>query len=192
MQMQLIIEKFLRSEKSKEYKLNSFDLIILVILASYMGEKDHCWPSKNTLARECGMSIDTVKRSLSKLKKLNIIYVECINNNQNTYWFNLEIVYIKINEGGLIAPPGGLIDPPGGLIALPGGANSTPNNIINNIKNNIRNNKGRLLFGQKEDIREGGAITPTPQQNELEKKISDASEKAWIEIRKIIKPKIIN
>lgn len=75
MQMQIIIEKFLRSEKSHSLKLNAQERILIFILASWMGNKNECWPSYEALMKDCGMAKPTLSKSIQKLKSLGIIEV---------------------------------------------------------------------------------------------------------------------
>jgi hypothetical protein len=89
MQMQIIIEIFLRSEKARILKLNSAQRIFLTILASYMGIKDHCWPEYEDLMADTGIaSKTTLNKTIISLEKLNIILVKRKHRKNNHYFFD--------------------------------------------------------------------------------------------------------
>ena len=87
MQMQIIIDRFLRSEKSKEYKLNIYEKIIIVVLAGWMADKLNCWPSLKTLAENCSMSKDSLIRNISLLENKKLLLVTRKHNKNNEYEF---------------------------------------------------------------------------------------------------------
>lgn len=92
MQMQIIIDRFLRSEKSKEYKLNIYEQMLLTILASYMGKQINCWPSFKTLAENGKMSEKSVERYIKRLENKGLIKIEKSSNKNNEYEFTCIIL----------------------------------------------------------------------------------------------------
>lgn len=94
MQMQIIIDRFLRSEKSKTYKLSAYEKIILFILASYMGNKNTCWPSYKSLEIECSLSKRTLIRNIKLLEEKNILKVIRNKDCNNIYEFYPQVVSI--------------------------------------------------------------------------------------------------
>jgi hypothetical protein len=94
LQMQILIEKFLRSDESHEFKLNANDRILIFILSSYMGNKNHCWPSFRTLLKDTGIaSHSTLTKSLYKLKSLHILNIK--NNSKQGNEYKFEQVFIN-------------------------------------------------------------------------------------------------
>ena len=90
MLMQIIIDRFLRSEKSKSLKLKPLDKLLMFFLASYMGKKKSCFPSYDTLLKDLGISKrQSLNNSIKKLEKLNLLFVERKEGESNIYSFNL-------------------------------------------------------------------------------------------------------
>lgn len=123
MQMQIIIERFLRDKKSHSFKLNAYDRIVMVMLASYMGNKNTCWPSYSSLAIDAGLSRRSLIRVIKKLEDLKIIKVIREQDKNNIYEFYPQVVtnghYLVTNRHQLLV------------------TNRHPNNInSNNIINN--------------------------------------------------------
>lgn len=128
--MQILIEKFLRSEHSHQYNLNAYHRILMVILASYMGNKETCYPSLKSLVNDCGMSKDTVIRTSKYLENSKIISIKRIKEKNNVYSFTKEVVAISYH---LVAVSHQVVAVRHHKVV----AISDPNN--NNINNNINN-----------------------------------------------------
>lgn len=93
MQAQIIIDRFLRSEKSLQFNLKPIDKLLLFFLASYMGCKDTCFPSYETLMTNLGIGSRTnFKKSLDRLCNAQIIYIERRYNQSNIYTFNSVLI----------------------------------------------------------------------------------------------------
>lgn len=134
MQMQIIIDKFLRSEKSHFLKLNSHERILMVMLASYMGNKDYCWPSYESLIKDCGMAKGTLNKAIKNLQTKQIINVEKVNGLNNRYNF----VYDFTSSTGRLVEkiPDQHIESTRSPCELPPDQHIDANNINNNISNN--------------------------------------------------------
>lgn len=131
MQMQPIIDKFLRSGKPSQLKLNADDRILITILASYMGKKSECWPPYSDLLNDTGIgSKTTLNKSITKLESLKIIHVERFHRKNNRYTFDqiflIPWVQIWTQEVQKCTQLSTDMD---------------SNNIINNIKNKCRKNE---------------------------------------------------
>lgn len=65
---------------------------VLFVLANYADDQNKCYPSKERIAREAGMSKRTVDRSIDELVKAGIVKYEKggINSGNNIYLLNLE------------------------------------------------------------------------------------------------------
>ena len=125
MQMQIIIDRFLRSNKSKEYKLTSSEKLILFFLASYMGNKSHCWPSYKSLEEDSSLSRSTLIRAIKSLEKKLVIKIIKDKNMNNVYSFYPQI----LSTGGvMVTLPSVMVTP--GVVSQ-----RHPNNISNNIIN---------------------------------------------------------
>jgi predicted transcriptional regulator len=92
MQMQIIIERFLRSEKSKEYKLHAYEKLILTMLASRMGDKLNCWPSHKKLSEDCSLSHDSLSKYITLLENKKLLIVIKKINKNNEYEFTQSIL----------------------------------------------------------------------------------------------------
>lgn len=89
MQTQIIIEKFLRSEKSRSLKLCAYERIILFMIASYMGKKKTCWPPYEDLMQDCGIgSKSTFNKFICSLESKKILVVERAHRKNNKYSFD--------------------------------------------------------------------------------------------------------
>ena len=89
MQMQIIIEHFLRDKQSHPYNLNQSDRILMVMLASRMGNKNECWPSLRTLLKDTGIgSLSTISKCIKKLQSSNILIVKERFKTNNRYFFD--------------------------------------------------------------------------------------------------------
>lgn len=125
--MQIIIEHFLRSEKSCEYKLNVNDRMLIFILSSYMGNKNDCHPGYESICKDTGIaSFSTINKSIKKLESLEILKVTRVYKKNNHYSF-----YPQFIESGLQICNRKL------QICN----QSTTDMYTNNIKNNINNKK---------------------------------------------------
>ena len=135
MSSQILIDRFLRSENSHQRNLHAHEKLLLFFLASYMGKKTMCYPSHQSLANDCTLSSDSVKRRLKSLEKKNIITVSRKSGCNNQYAFNLKI----INEPSADSTQccqhleADSTTHPVPTAPTPS-AHSTPNNISNNIK----------------------------------------------------------
>lgn len=96
MQMQVIVDRFLRSEKSRSFNLKIIDKLLCFFLASYMGEKNYCFPSYATLMADLGVNDrTTIAASLKRLKKAEIIIIQKRYHQSHVYKFNLETITVK-------------------------------------------------------------------------------------------------
>ena len=100
------------------------------MLASYAGNKTNCFPSHQSLSRDCGMSIDSVKRNLKSLE--NKCLVKILHSTGFNNHYELTIPSADGTEGSqhLVANGPTYPVPP----APTPSADSPPNNISNNIK----------------------------------------------------------
>jgi hypothetical protein len=134
-QAQILIDRFLRNEISQQYKLNAYEKLILFFLASYMGVKSVCYPSYPTLAIECSISVDTVKRSIQSLENRLLIKIVRAKGKNNYYSFTeLIIDPVGAHSTQCSEHLGANSSDHQVLTATRVGADSPPNNIINNIK----------------------------------------------------------
>lgn len=99
MQYQIIIGRFLRSEKSLSYDLSSYEKLILLMIASYMGNKSTCWPSYKSLSKSCSLSVSTIKRNVFSLEKKQILKIKRTKNSNNIYEFYPQVVSIRHHVG---------------------------------------------------------------------------------------------
>lgn len=126
MQAQILVDRFLRSKFSTH--LNVYEKMLLVILASYCGNKSACFPSYLSLKRDCSMSIDSIKRNIKTLESKELIKVARCSGRNNLY--TLQIPSAD-STGCSQHPDANSTDLPE-LSAPSPSAHSTPNNISNN------------------------------------------------------------
>jgi hypothetical protein len=160
MQMKIIIDRFLRSDKSKEYKLMAFEKLVLLILASYIGNKSHCWPSYKSLAEDCSLSKSTLIRTIKSLENKMILKIERDKNMNNVYSF-----YPQILSTGSVTQTLGSVTGTPGVVSY-----RHPNNIINNI---INKKAVATLVQPKEWV---GLYQTSKEPSELLKNFINASQ----------------
>jgi Helix-turn-helix domain len=134
MQMQIIIEHILRSEKMNI--LNVSEKMVLYMLSSFMGNKTNCFPSRNELARVCSISVKTLDRTIKLLEEKNIIHIKRNHHTNNLYSFNPSWLIIFDSLNVKLSPRSVKMTRGGVKLSPHGASNCPPNNIINNIINN--------------------------------------------------------
>lgn len=143
MQSQITIDRFLRNRNIYKYKLHAHEKLILFFLASYMGAKSICYPSITSLAKDCSLSIDSIKRAIKLLEKKELLKVTRIAGSNNQYTLNLKIIeQLSANSTECSQLLDADTATPQGLLALPPNADSTPNNNINNFNKSTSINQG--------------------------------------------------
>lgn len=129
MQAQIIVDRFLRSEISHKFKLTVYEKMLLVMLASYIGLKEDCYPSHLSLCIDCSMSLSSLKRSIESLACRGLIKVSrsCGTNNRYQLAIPSPIVTgLSQNQALSELPIRSIQD-------LPPGSVRATNNISNNI-----------------------------------------------------------
>jgi hypothetical protein len=61
---------------SKQITGNPTRKLILLLLADRANEQGICWPSLQTIARDCELSVATVKRQIKELEKLGLLQIK--------------------------------------------------------------------------------------------------------------------
>lgn len=139
---QIVIDRFLRNKFSHHYNLHAYEKLILFFLASYMGNKSICYPSLKSLAIDCNLSIDSIKRHIKSLEKKELIKVTRVFGRNNQYTFNLKLIeQLSADSAGCPQHLGANSATHQGLLALSPGADSSSNNKSNNFikSTSIRN-----------------------------------------------------
>lgn len=138
MQMQIIIDRFLRSEKSRTLNLKPLDKLLMFFLASYMGTKDSCFPSYSTLMTDLGINDRTaLSNSFKRLEESSILIIKKEKGKSHKFSFNLDFI-----------PVGNPYDTRRDSNIQPVG-NPYANNInINNINNNSLSKEQRSKIKQ--------------------------------------------
>lgn len=132
MPSQIVIDRFLRSKHSHQYNMHAHEKLILFFLASYMGKKSICYPSVKSLALDCNLSIDSIKRGIKALETKELIKISRASGYNNRYAFNLSIIN-QPNGTQCSQPLDVNSTTPPMLTATTLSANSTSNNITNHI-----------------------------------------------------------
>lgn len=82
------VDKFLYSDVSKEYKLDTYETILLLCLANRCGKNESCFPTQEYLMIYCRMSQTKLFRTTKSLLSKNLIQLEKKNRN---YIYKLSI-----------------------------------------------------------------------------------------------------
>jgi hypothetical protein len=135
MPSQILVDRFLRGEISQQYNLTAHEKLLLFFLASYMGSKSQCHPSFKSLAVDCSLSVDSVKRGIKSLDGKTLINVSRHMGKNNRYTFNSPI-FEKLGADSTRCSQHPDADSTTHQVhtAPTPGAHSTPNNISNNIR----------------------------------------------------------
>src|SRR5574343_53033 len=127
-----------------EQRLPSLQKLVLLMLANRTNhDTGECFPSHARLAEECGMSKDSVKRSLQALEDRGLIEIRRQTshgvNLPNTYRLNMHRVGADSTQGRCCEPPGvGADSTQGRCCEPPGvGADSPPNQEVEPIREPI-------------------------------------------------------
>jgi hypothetical protein len=70
-------------------KLTVGDRLVLFTLAWYANDTGHAWPSSKTLADDCGLHKDFVRRSLARLVRTGVLAAETRTGRSTVYRFPL-------------------------------------------------------------------------------------------------------
>ena len=107
--------------------LTPYELAIVFYLCMRADNKNHtCWPSEKLMARECGMSLRTVRNALRRLEEMNVISKEnhyemshngLMRQTSNHYCINLFEANLEgkgnlLPEAGDASPQGTVFIPP--------------------------------------------------------------------------------
>ena len=184
MQMQIIIDRFLRSEQSRALKLKPLDKLLMFFLASYMGKKDNCWPSYPILMIDLGIKDKTaLSNSIKNLCSKNILYIQKRMGTSNIFRFNLEFIYHK-----------SYTQPVGNPDYLPvGNPDWCSRDFHKKSKKAVGNPYTNNALNNKKNKQESDYVPVTSQSTskkplELIKEAHpDIVKAAWVEIRKITK-----
>ncbi len=155
-------------------ELTSTDRIVFGQILLYSRIKGFCWASNETLARETYLSLNTVKRSIRKLKKLQFLksYLTSKKGDKFSAWERkLTISFSSITDktqavnnlsrGGQTEP---LLAQEGAKIDARGGQNWP---IYNNTKNNTYKNN----YTQVSSRRDTTVFKASKSDRELVKKM---------------------
>ena len=60
----------------KDNRLSSMDKVVYAVLLSYAWQSRRCFPGRQTIANDAGVSILTISKSIAHLREFNLIEVE--------------------------------------------------------------------------------------------------------------------
>lgn len=66
-------------------KINSTEKLVYGVITSLAKQKGYCWGSNEYLAKKLNLSKRTITKSISDLKKANLIRVENVNYERKIY-----------------------------------------------------------------------------------------------------------
>jgi Helix-turn-helix domain len=88
------VSTFITKKKHIKFNLISSEIIILWTIARYLDmPKGQCFAKQTTLAKECGLSLATFKRSCQKLADLKII-IRTTKKKIYNYYFGLPVTNV--------------------------------------------------------------------------------------------------
>jgi DNA-binding MarR family transcriptional regulator len=70
---------------ARDGTLSATDFRVLVALSYHQGTNPCCWPGQRTLARETGLSIPTIRRSMRRLESSGYLITRHIRGLSNVY-----------------------------------------------------------------------------------------------------------
>ena len=80
--------------------------LILFVLANYADQNFSCFPSEAHLAKICGVSDRSVRRSLSQLAKMNLIDIHLRKGTSNRYVMRVDAsVQSRVDTSGRTGRP---------------------------------------------------------------------------------------
>lgn len=89
--MRIIISKFLRSDKSRQYDFSSIDALILFAIGDFMGNKKTCWPSYRAIEKVTRIkSHSTIRNSIERLESFGILKIKRVYKKNNIYNLNVD------------------------------------------------------------------------------------------------------
>lgn len=79
--------------KAVEAPLSGNLKLVFILMANYADEKDRCYPSQATLARQAGVSEKTIQRAIEKLEEIGFVSVlrKGTGNKSSVYCLNFEV-----------------------------------------------------------------------------------------------------
>lgn len=90
--------------------------VVYVALCDYADETGTCWPSRRTVAKDTGLSLSSVDRSLRELVKAGVIEKQTrIKDNGDNASNVYQIMIVATDEGGVTQTPPGVTAAQGGL-----------------------------------------------------------------------------
>ena len=109
--------------------LNIYEKILWMCLEKFANGKDMAWPSRNTLAKECSMSITQVKRTLNSLIAKGLLEKKIRKNGDGSFKTNQYSIFLP-NQGNGKQSSGGLPQTPGvGSDRIQGVGSARPLNV---------------------------------------------------------------
>ncbi|OBX09585.1 hypothetical protein QV08_01200 [Gallibacterium salpingitidis] len=79
--------------KAVEAPLSGNLKLVFILMANYADEKDRCYPSQATLARQAGVSEKTIQRAIEKLEEIGFVSVlrKGTGNKSSVYCLNFKV-----------------------------------------------------------------------------------------------------
>jgi hypothetical protein len=124
-------------------KSKGLDKLVLLSLANRHNlERRGCWPSRSTIAVDCGVHDATVKRSLGNLENLGEVSIEERPRESGPHrsnFYRLPLVEKWLAEGRSQHPRGADSTPPRGAYSAKEGCSQHPEPVIEPVRNkNLR------------------------------------------------------
>lgn len=70
---------------------SAYEKMVAIVINKHQMKNNEAWPSHNTIAKQAGCSISTVKKAIKRLQLKGILYKARLNGrNSNTYRIRLE------------------------------------------------------------------------------------------------------
>lgn len=98
----------LRTQRIREADLPSHLKLVLYDLAGRANSRDECWPAQTSIARDTGLGLRTVSRSLKDLRAIGVL-LAVPRRPGGPLLYRLQLRYLakRVRLGGVGGTPGG-------------------------------------------------------------------------------------
>jgi hypothetical protein len=127
---------------------NPLAKLVLLRLADRAGDDHECWPSMNSVARETGMSVSSVKRYLGKLIEMGLVVSENqtrTDGSKTSNLYRLKVGSDRTDHSSVGTMPHGSIGP---MVGSSGAIMNLPGNLpVQNLTENIPQSPSAPVVG---------------------------------------------
>jgi Helix-turn-helix domain len=163
-------------EYSRSWGLNK--LVLLSLANRHNLERKACWPSRSTIAADCGIHEATVKRCLVHLVKLGEVSIEERPRESGPHesnFYRLPLVEKWLAEGRTQHPRGAQSAPPRGAHSTNEGCTQHPEPVIEPVRKKNLRTLSRPNSSSCGNSAKAGAALPQQRRFAIVKRLTDAA-----------------